>query len=273
MRTNLEESLRHVLVHEGGYVNNKKDPGGPTNRGVTQAVYDGYRTRKGLPSKSVRSITLEEVSEIYSGQYWNPIRGDDLPVGLDYAVFDFAVNSGASRAIKTLQSVLGVRMDGVIGEKTLSAAMDREVVSLIEEYVEARMKFLRGLKPRNGKGGWQVFGRGWTRRVMGEIDGFQGDDVGVIDRAICMVNGESAPLPTASVEGKATEPERAGVSESSVVQSTVADIALKVGAGASILPSLDFRAQILVGVGLIVMLGLSIVIFRGRLRAWADGWR
>lgn len=270
MKESFEPALKRVLVHEGGFVNDPDDPGGPTNRGVTQRVYDGYRRRKGLQLRSVRAITADEVGEIYKRQYWDTVRGDDLPAGLDYAVFDFAVNSGVQRASKHLQRVLKVKIDGIIGERTIAAAEDREIVQLVEEYVQSRMTFLRSITKG---GGWKKFGKGWTRRVMGEREGFQEGDTGVIDVAISMINGNGVPVPSKAVPGKALEEERENVASSIIAQSSLADVAAKVGAGAVILPQLDTKVQIMAGAALLLMIVLSFIIFRQRLKAWADGWR
>lgn len=108
MKGNFRELLPKVLVHEGGYVDDPQDPGGETNKGITHKTYDAWRKRQGQPTRSVKHITPEEVAEIYRQQYWNKIAGDDLPSGVDYAVFDFAVNSGPSRAAQFLQRAVGV---------------------------------------------------------------------------------------------------------------------------------------------------------------------
>lgn len=262
--------LPRVLAHEGGFVNDPDDPGGPTNRGVTQRVYDGYRKRNGLAPRSVRGITAEEIHEIYRDQYWDAVRGDDLPLGLDYAVFDYAVNSGVKRAAQHLQEVLGVNQDGVIGERTLAGAVDRESISLVEQYVERRMKFLRSIKKG---GGWKKYGKGWTRRVQGEQEGFQDGDTGVVDVAIMMIHKEAVPVPSKPARGKAMPEERESFSGSKIAQASVMDVVSKIGVGGAILPQLDGNVQILFGVALILMVLLSFVIFRERLQAWAAGWK
>jgi len=151
--------LSLVLVHEGGYVNHPSDPGGATNKGVTQAVYDTYRRRQGKPTQSVKHITAAELVAIYRRDYWDKIKGDDLPAGLDYAVFDFAVNSGITRAAQYLQRLVGVKDDGKIGPKTLEAVSMHDRKQLINRLCDKRLSFLRGL------GTFSVFGKGWTRRV------------------------------------------------------------------------------------------------------------
>jgi lysozyme family protein len=153
-----------VLVHEGGYSNHPLDPGGATNQGVTQRVYDAYRRRKKLPTRSVKQMTAHERDEIYREQYWVTIQGDKLPKGVDYAVFDGAVNSGPRQSIKWLQRALGStyhgKIDGVIGVGTLAAIDATENhAALVDRMCDRRMSFLKALKP------WPTFAGGWTRRV------------------------------------------------------------------------------------------------------------
>lgn len=159
--SNYDRALTLVLKHEGGYVNHPADPGGATNKGITQAVYNDYRRRKGRMTQSVRSITDAEVADIYRRQYAEAVRFDDLPGGVDYAVFDYAVNSGVSRASKELQRVVGADVDGHIGERTLAACLRLTPGTIINGLCDRRMKFLRGLKT------WRTFGKGWSRRVAG----------------------------------------------------------------------------------------------------------
>jgi lysozyme family protein len=159
MKANFEKSLELVLIHEGGFVHHKLDPGGATMKGVTQAVYDGYRKMRGRPIQSVKFIDQNELLAIYKFQYWDKVQGDHLPIGLDYAVFDFAVNSGVSRAARYLQAVLGVAQDGQIGARTLGAITNP--IGTISALCDRRMGFLRNLRT------FITFGRGWTRRVHG----------------------------------------------------------------------------------------------------------
>ena len=159
MRKSYDTALQAVLEHEGGYVNHPEDPGGATNRGVTQRVYDAWRKRQGLRSRAVKAIAADEVAAIYRAQYWDAVRGDDLPAGLDYAVFDFAVNSGPARAIHYLQANLGVTADGHIGLVTLGAAARAKPRQVIDDLCDSRLAFLKKLKT------FPTFGKGWTRRV------------------------------------------------------------------------------------------------------------
>jgi lysozyme family protein len=161
MKRNFERSLAAVLKHEGGYSNHPKDPGGATNFGVTQRVYDAWRKNNGKPSRSVKEIEKAEVDTLYYQQYWIMVRGDQLPDGLDYATFDYAVNSGPSKAIKDLQTVLGVKVDGIPGNVTIGAAQAGEPVKTVDALCDRRMAFLRGLST------FSTFGRGWSTRVGG----------------------------------------------------------------------------------------------------------
>lgn len=166
-----------VSVHEGGYVNHPKDPGGATNRGVIQRVYDDFRRRNGLPLRDVRQLTEAERLAIYRGGYWNPIKGDQMPPGVGYVVYDGAVNSGVAQSVKWLQRALGVKVDGVLGPTTLAAAQQHpDPERLIVEICDRRMAFLKALKT------WPTFGKGWTRRVnevraagIGMVRGFAPD--------------------------------------------------------------------------------------------------
>lgn len=148
-----------VLKHEGGFVDHPRDPGGATNKGITQKTYDSWRDRKGQFRRSVRQIDSDEVAAIYRRDYWDAIKGDDLPAGIDYCVFDFAVNSGIDRASRYLQATVGVTQDGKIGPATITAANARNAKVAIEAICDSRMAFLRGLNH------WPTFGKGWTARV------------------------------------------------------------------------------------------------------------
>ncbi|OYW72986.1 MAG: hypothetical protein B7Z37_23270 [Verrucomicrobia bacterium 12-59-8] len=161
--------LEYVLVHEGGYQADKRDPGnangGATNFGVTQAVYNEYLASSGKKPQSVAAITRREVEAIYRVKYWLRIKGDELPLGWDYAAFDLAVNSGTIRAIKFMQELAnrhgaGLEEDGVMGAKTVAAirALPREA---LDKYIDMRLNFMRDLKA------WDTFGKGWTSRVEG----------------------------------------------------------------------------------------------------------
>jgi len=158
MQSNFETCLKLMLEHEGGYVNHKLDPGGRTNHGVTQRVWEEWVGHE-VDEKQMRALTHEMVAPLYKRKYWDAVRADDLVAGVDYCVFDVAVNSGPGRAIKFLQSSVGVTADGGFGPATLAAVTKEDPTRLIEMYCAKRLEFLQSLKT------FETFGKGWSRRV------------------------------------------------------------------------------------------------------------
>lgn len=163
MDRNFQRALPFVLKHEGGFVNHPRDPGGATNKGVTIATFRAY-VKPGGTVEDLKNITDEQVATVYYRHYWAAVNAPGLPSGIDYAVFDFAVNSGPSRAAKYLQAILGVEQDGRIGPKTIAAAQARDARAVINGLCDARLAFLKRITS-NGKRMWDTFGRGWDRRV------------------------------------------------------------------------------------------------------------
>lgn len=158
MKQNFAEALQKLLVHEGGYVDHPDDPGGRTNLGVTQKVWEEWVGHP-VDEKQMRALTPAVVAPLYRAKYWDKIKGDELPSGVDYAVFDAAVNSGPGRAAKWLQACVGVEPDGGIGPKTLAAVAAFDPAELVEDYAKRRLSFLTDLPH------WGTFGKGWSRRV------------------------------------------------------------------------------------------------------------
>ena len=159
---NFAPALADVLVHEGGYTADPRDPGNWTGgkRGV--GVLKG--TKKGIsaaafPHLDIKRLSDNQIAEIYRAKYWLPIRGDDLPAGVDLSAMDYGVNSGVSRSAKDLQRVLGVAVDGRIGPVTVLAAKSQDARAVIKGHCARRMSFLKSLAI------WSTFGRGWSTRV------------------------------------------------------------------------------------------------------------
>src|SRR5262245_3920199 len=158
MQDRFAACLAELVDIEGGYSNRsrKEDPGGATMFGVTWQTYNAYRDFKGLPRRDVRQIDHQEIIEIYRNFFWRRAHADELPVGLDLAVFDFAVNSGPATAIKYLQRALGIMADGHYGAVTAAAIKSSYLPQLIAAYVEERRRFGRGLSNYwANKGGWE----------------------------------------------------------------------------------------------------------------------
>ena len=153
--------LAIVLKHEGGYVNHPKDPGGRTNLGVTQRVWEDWRD---MPATEaiMRSLTPEKVAPLYRARYWDMVRAPDLAPGLDLHVFDFGVNAGPARAIRYLQMMIGAQPDGKFGPATMRALsnyLDQYgTPAAIRRYGELREQYYRQLRT------FPTFGRGWLRR-------------------------------------------------------------------------------------------------------------
>jgi len=158
MKENWQASLESVLHHEGGFVNHPRDPGGMTNLGVTKRVWEEWVGHE-VDEATMRGLTPEIVAPMYKARYWDKVKGDDLPAGVDYCVFDAAVNSGVSRAAKWLQEVVGVTADGAIGPGTLKAVATMLPDDIVSNYQRKRLAFLQGLAT------WDTFGKGWGRRV------------------------------------------------------------------------------------------------------------
>jgi len=159
--SNFNRCLNLVLHHEGGYVNHPKDPGGMTNMGVTKRVYEewvGYS----VSENTMQNLEEKDVAPIYKKNYWDRLKCDELPLGLDLCLFDFGVNAGTGRAAKYLQKLVGTTPDGGIGPMTLKAV--DEFISLngipetIEKYQTNRQKYYEKLST------FDTFGKGWTRR-------------------------------------------------------------------------------------------------------------
>jgi len=158
MKENWDNCFAMVLKHEGGFVNHPKDPGGMTNLGVTKAAWEAWLVRTATES-DMRALTPEKVKPFYKAMYWDKIKGDDLPSGVDYAAYDLAVNSGTGRAAKYLQRIADVAEDGVIGPRSLEAIKKCDAEDTVSKICDMRMDFLKGLNT------FDTFGKGWTIRV------------------------------------------------------------------------------------------------------------
>lgn len=158
MKENWQASIDAVLHSEGGYVNDPRDNGGMTNLGVTKRAWEAWVDHP-VDEAEMRSLTPEMVEPFYRTGYWDACKCDELPLGIDYAVFDFAVNSGVGRASKTLQEAVGASVDGVIGKNTIAAAAKHDPSELIKLFGAKKEMFYRSL------GNFRIYGRGWLRRV------------------------------------------------------------------------------------------------------------
>jgi len=159
MQSNWEAALAHVLESEGGWSDHPADPGGATMKGVTLATYREYKRNPHITKDELRNISDAELSDLYKKGYWDKCRCDDLPSGVDYLVFDAAVNMGVGRSSKLLQESVGVTPDGGIGPITLAAVKAANQDELIEEFSRRKEAFYRSLPT------FDTFGKGWLNRV------------------------------------------------------------------------------------------------------------
>ena len=149
-----DEAFEILIGHEGGYVNDKRDPGGETKYGISKRSY---------PREDIKAMTLERAKAIYLRDFWRPAGCDRIGDALAFDLFDLAVNSSVKTAIKTLQRALGVADDGVIGPVTMRAAAAMSGTRAQARFAGARLAYLADLPT------FATFGRGWTRRVAANL--------------------------------------------------------------------------------------------------------
>ena len=163
MKENYDHCLGLILHHEGGYVNHPKDPGGETNKGITKRVYENWCIEQDLFQKEMKDLKISDVAPIYKNNYWDRVKADALPHGVDLCVFDFSVNAGTGRGAKYLQTIVGAVSDGAIGPNTLRQVDEwvamRGEEDLVVAYSAARRRYYKKLRT------FDTFGRGWLRRV------------------------------------------------------------------------------------------------------------
>ena len=157
--TTYPEAIRRLLMHEGGYTNHPSDPGGPTNFGITIHDYRKY-VKTDATADDVRRMSLNEAKAIYRSKYWNAQACDQLPVGVDYSMFDYGVNSGIGRSGKVLRRVCGLPDNThVVNDQVLAAVAKRDPAAVVAAINDERLAFLKRLRT------WPTFGKGWGRRV------------------------------------------------------------------------------------------------------------
>lgn len=159
MHNNFKISLEHVLQYEGGWSNNPQDPGGATMKGVTLAVFRKfYGSDKS--KDDLKNITETQLECIYKKGYWDVCKCDNLPSGIDFVVFDAAVNSGTGTSVKWLQKAVEADVDGILGIKTLEQVRTSLINETIYTMCFYRLDFMQNLS------NWKTFGKGWSKRVF-----------------------------------------------------------------------------------------------------------
>lgn len=162
--TGFDQAFERLIGHEGGYVNHPADPGGETNWGITKrtALEAGY-------TGTMREMTREQARDIYHTAYWNRAKADSYHPAIGFQLFDAAVNHGIGNAVRFLQRAVGVADDGIVGPRTLEAIRRMSVTDVLMRFNAERLEFYTKLST------WGSFGKGWTRRVAGNLR-FSADD-------------------------------------------------------------------------------------------------
>ena len=160
MQDSFPAALAAVLKHEGRYVNDADDNGGPTNMGITLATFRRF-VKPGGTIADLKALTTEQAGIVYQRQYWDTVLGSQLPPGVDYATFDMSVHSGPKLSVRYLQRAVGAKADGVVGPKTLAAAAAKPAAEIINTMLDARLAFLKRHED------WRKYAKGWTSRIAG----------------------------------------------------------------------------------------------------------
>lgn len=202
---NFERCQAITEAWEGGWSDHARDPGGKTMYGITQATLSAWLGRPATATE-IRNLSKEQARQIYRKNYWDRVAGDELPSGVDLCIYDFGVNSGPQRAVKSLQGALDLKADGWVGELTISAVKDADRRELINRLCDRRLAFLKDLET------WDTFGKGWSNRVAD-----------IRKRALAMIGGGAQPrapevpsggtakaLPAAPVEKSVSTEQKVG---------------------------------------------------------------
>lgn len=154
-----DTAFHRLLGHEGGYVSaaqaaRTNDRGGETKYGISKRAY---------PDLDIASLSLDDCKQIYKRDYWNALQMEHLPEGVRFDLFDMAVNSGVSQAVKTLQRAVGAGEDGKLGPVTIACVRELSEAQVVARFNGARLLFMTNLRD------FDHFGRGWARRIAANL--------------------------------------------------------------------------------------------------------
>ncbi|MBV9239020.1 MAG: glycoside hydrolase family 108 protein [Xanthobacteraceae bacterium] len=239
-----DQCLERVLAHEGGYTNDPRDPGGPTNFGIS--IYDYRKYLKPGATADVKRMSLAEAQRIYRSKYWDALCCDDLPAGVDYTVFDYGVNSGIGRAGKVVRRVLGLSdADWRVNADVIAALKKSEPGKVIIAINDERLTFLKSLRT------WRTFGVGWGRRIV-EVKAFS---LELARYSATKSSGNGPPALTVLALAPASGKGYVG---------NLRQLFTAVGAGAAVLASGGVLAHVAAGIEvwvalMLVALGIAVV--------------
>lgn len=157
---NFDEAFERIIGHEGGLVDNPADKGGLTKFGISQRAY---------PLLDIKSLTVDDAKAIYRRDYWDRVQAGKYDVAIGFQLFDAAVNSGISAAVKMLQRAVGVADDGAVGPQTLNAISAQKVPKILMRFNAERLQYM------TDTGSWPTFGKGWARRIVANLNYAAGD--------------------------------------------------------------------------------------------------
>ncbi len=162
MEKNFPTCLQYLLKLEGGFA---KLPGDETTKyGVKQSTWEAYCGHP-VTEAVMRNLTTDQVGPLYKTHYWDQVRADELPSGVDVCLFDFAVHSGPREASTQIQRIVGVVSDGTLGKLSLAAIASMKPESLITQLIASRLAFIKKLK------NYPLFAKGWESRLV-QLQGF-----------------------------------------------------------------------------------------------------
>lgn len=156
--SDFNKAFDRIIGHEGGYVNHPRDPGGETNWGVTKRTARAYAY-----NGDMRAMTREQAKPIYKSGFWDKVGGDTLDEAVAFQLFDAAVNHGIGNAVRMMQRALGVADDGIVGNVTFNALHAMSTTDFLLRFNAERLEFYTKL------GNFDAFGKGWVRRVAGNL--------------------------------------------------------------------------------------------------------
>ena len=240
-KSNYKNVLKVTLKWEGGYSNHPQDPGGATQRGIIQKVYDKWRDKWGKPRQSVKNLTETELQTIYKEDYWIPVQGDRLKHGVDLVCFDGGVNSGVGRNGQWVGKVLNTNTKVHLVTNTEVDQLNRlDPVFVVKKYMDLRLSFLQGLST------FKTFGRGWTNRVA---------DVRANALAMASKGNPDVLLDDAKVQDKKTAQEA-----SNAVKTATGTIPTSAAAsGATTVAGFDWTPIIAIS-GIVLLVGLTVAV-------------
>jgi lysozyme family protein len=153
MISNWDQSFEYLLQSEGGFVNDPNDPGGMTNLGVTKAAWEMYVQRQATIDE-MKTLTPDDVEPFYKRLFWDKVWGDKQFTGVDYLLFDCAVNTGVAQCVLFLQRAVGAQPDGQLGPLTYAATITHDPKDLIEQLSQQKINFYKGLNNPKYEKGW-----------------------------------------------------------------------------------------------------------------------